>query len=133
MKRLIALVTVLSIGTSGCATSGGARPATSPAAVSSPASMAEYVGHLPIGSRVRVELAGGRTVKGTLMRADETAVVISPATRVPEPPLEIPLSTVQRIEPGKASNLGKTIAIGAAAGAGATLGVLFLLFAMLED
>ena len=132
MKKLIALVSVLAIVTSGCATSGGARPATSPA-VSSPASMAEYVRHLPIGSRVRVELAGGRTVKGTLMRADETAVVISPATRVPEPPLDIPLSTVQRIELGRASNLGKTIAIGAAAGAAATFGVLFLLFAMLGD
>jgi hypothetical protein len=67
------------------------------------------------------------------MAADRDAVVVQRATRIPEAPMSIPLRDIARIQIEERSNLAKAIIIGAAAGAGATLGVLFLIAAALGD
>jgi hypothetical protein len=137
MQKLIAILVALSLGVSGCATASVRRSTSQPtvpaAAAADPGVMADYAQHIAVGSRVRVRLADGRTVRGTLMRADATTLLVSPATRVPEPPVSLPTDAVRGIELDRSTNVVKVIAIGAAAGAAATLGVLFLLFAMVGD
>jgi hypothetical protein len=77
----------------------------------------------------------GRTLRGTLMKATAASVIIQPRTRVPEPPVEVPLSDVLSVTPESqnGSNLGKAIGIGAAAGAGAALAVFFIIVAVFAD
>ena len=82
---------------------------------------------------MRLELDSGETVKGTLMRADESAMLIQRAARIPEAPVEVPTAKVRALELDRGTGLAKAVAIGAAAGVGATFGVLFLIFAMVED
>ena len=134
MTRLLALVLSVALASSGCAT---ARYTTSQVSVPGPeqtaparpdaALIADFVRKIPVGSRVRVGLADGRTVRGTLMRGDTDPIVIQRRTRVPESPLEIKVADVRTIELDQPTgSSGKTIAIGVAAGAGAALGVLLI-------
>jgi hypothetical protein len=95
--------------------------------------MAAYTKQLPIGSRVRVDLTGGRRIKGTLMKADDRAIVVQPRTRIPEAPIEIAVERIGAIELERSNGIGKSIAIGVAAGAGGALGVLLILVALLND
>lgn len=109
-------------------------PEQTAAARPDPALMAEFVKKLPVGSRIRVDLADGRTVRGTLMRGDSDPIVIQRRTRVPESPLEIRIADVRAMElDQQTGSSGKTIAIGVAAGAGAALGVLLILAAIFAD
>ena len=71
MSRTIATMLCLSLLCSGCASTGGARMSTAPAAgrqLADPTLVASYVKQLPIGSRVRVGLTGGNRISGTLMK-----------------------------------------------------------------
>jgi hypothetical protein len=95
--------------------------------------MAEYVQKLQLGTRVRVDLASGRTVKGTLMKATDRAIVVQTRTRLPEPPLELALTDILAVTPESSNGIGRAIGIGAAAGAAASLGVILLLIAIFSD
>jgi hypothetical protein len=68
------------------------------------------------------------------MKATPDAIVVQKDTRVPEPPVAIPLSDVTRLtlDTG-ASSLGKHIAIGVGTGVAATFGVLLILAALWSD
>jgi hypothetical protein len=81
-----------------------------------------------------LRLEDGRKIKATLMSIEDDAVVVKVNTRLPEPPLRIELSRIvdADIDRGGA-NLGRAIAAGTAAGAGAALGVFFLLVAIYSD
>ncbi len=94
----------------------------------------EFVSRLPIGTNTKLRLEDGRTIKATLMTIENDAVVVRVNTRLPEPPLRIELSRIvdADIDRGGA-NLGRAIAAGTAAGAGAALGVFFLLVAIYSD
>jgi hypothetical protein len=133
MTRIIALILSVAVAAPGCAvaraqTRAASRPSESTQYLSV---MASYVRQIPVGSRVRVSLADRRVIKGTLMKADADPIVIQKRTRIPEPPLAIAIKDVQAIElEGKNGGPGKAIAIGAAAGAGAALGVLMILAAI---
>lgn len=126
---------------SGCATGGRPRLAmTSQAQTSAPRGaadsvvMAEYVQKLQLGTKVRVDRANGKVVKGTLMKATADAIVVQPRTRMPEPPIEIRLADVLAVTPEAGNgNIGKAIGIGAAAGAAAALGVILILIAVFSD
>ena len=95
--------------------------------------MAEYVKQLPIGSRVRVEVASGETLRGTLMKTTDEIIVVQKRTRIAEPPVEIPISDLRAVELDRGSSTGKTVAIAVGVGVGATLGVLLLLAAIFSD
>lgn len=130
--RLLALV--LCVSTTACATAGGHRvqPAQQPV---NPALLAEYVQKLPLGETVRVDRLTGATVRGTLMKATAELVVLQPRTRVPVPPVEIPLTDVARIAPdnGGGTSIAKAIGAGVAAGAAGALAVFFILVAIYAD
>jgi hypothetical protein len=70
-----------------------------------------------------------------LIRATDRSVVILPRTRIPEPPVEVALSDVLSVIPEspRGSNIGKAIAAGAAAGAGATFAVFMIIVALYDD
>lgn len=130
MKKLMVLMLCAALATPGCATVNSAT-----GAVASPARdatvMAGYARSIPVGSPVRVGLASGRSLSGTLLGVGDAALTVQPRGRRPEPPRQVPMADVVSIEVRRPSGVGKVIAIGAAAGAAATLGVLLVLYAAL--
>jgi hypothetical protein len=92
--------------------------------------MAAYVQKLPAGSRVRAVLMDGRTVRGTLMHATDQVLVMQQRTRLPEPPVQIPLDTVWSVELDTTSSIGRSIAVAAASGAAGALAVILVLTAI---
>jgi hypothetical protein len=131
MKRAIALLLSAALVASGCATSRGPRVQTAPQAPTTAkdrAVLADFARSLPSGSRVRARVVGNDTVKGTLLKVSDDAIVIQPRARVAESPLEIPFSTLVSLEPETPTGgVGRAVAIGALAGAGAALGTILLL------
>lgn len=133
MRKALTLVVILAIAASGCATARG-QVQTASAYRADAALMSAYVRQLPVGSRVRVSLADGRVLKGTLIKADADPIVVQRRTRIPEPPVQIALADLHGVEIEKnGGGAGRSIAIGAAAGAGAALATLLFLAAIFSD
>jgi len=132
MRRMIAVMLCAALFMPACATGGAARAESAPAPPSTadPALMASYVEQLPVGSRVRVHTTDGRKLSATLMKADDRAIVVQARTRIPEPPITVPLEQVVSVQLEANNGPGRAIAIGAAAGAGAALGVFLVLLAI---
>lgn len=139
MQRVMVVVICAALAAPGCASAGGTRiAAAAPSAerqITDRTVLAEYVQKLPPGTPIRVESAGGRTLRGTLMKASGQSLIVQPRTRIPEPAVEIPFSDVLRVTPesSNGNNLGKAIGIGVAAGAGAALGVFLIIVAIFAD
>jgi hypothetical protein len=126
---------MLTTATAGCtaarAQNTGVQLQTVPAYAPDTSLMANYVRQLPLGSRVRMTLADGRVLHGTLMKVDADPIVVQKKTRIPEAPLQIAIKDVQAVElESKSGGPGKTIAMGAAAGVLSALGVLLVLAAI---
>jgi hypothetical protein len=137
-RKLVAIFVGLHVAIAGtaCATATPQMSSGPPLAntVNDAALMASYVRQLPLGSRVRVSLSDGTVVRGTLIKAEGDPIAVQRRTRIPEPPLQIPLDTVRAVEIERnGGTTGRAIAIGAAAGAGAALGVLLVLAAIFSD
>ena len=137
-KRTAALSICVAIATGGCATTGTMRAGASRVigrTMSDRAVLAEYVQKLPPGTAVRVDRAGARAVRGTLMKATGESVFLQPRTRIPEPPVEIPLDEVVSVtlETRGGGHIGRAIGAGAAAGAGAALAVFLVIVAAFGD
>jgi hypothetical protein len=134
MTRFIALFLCLALSASGCAMNHSARVQTAPApAVSDATVLADFASQLKVGSDVRATITGNRTVRGTLLKRTDRAIVIQPRTRVAEPLMEVPfdeLLALEQLTPSSGST-GRAIAIGAGVGAGAAIGTLFLVAALL--
>lgn len=135
-RKTVAAFVCAALMTTGCASASGTRVAQAPAVpnLQDHAVLAEYVQRLPAGSRVRVERANGESLRGTLMKATPDAIVVQKNTRVPETPVDVPLSDVTRVTlDTTSSSLGKHIAIGVGSGVAATFGVLLILAALWGD
>jgi hypothetical protein len=138
MRNVLVLLLCGAIATSGCA--AATRPqATRPGhpasvPVADPALMGDYIRQIPVGSRVRVSRADGSVLHGTLMKGDADPIVIQRRTRIPETTIEIALKDIRALELDTGGgSAGRTVAISAAAAAGATLGVLAILAAIFSD
>jgi hypothetical protein len=134
-KQIVALVLSVALAASGCAHATAVRQpeVPSPSSAAARAEIADYVRHLPPGSRIRVERQGARAIRGTLMLVRDDVVIVQANTRAPEPPVEIPIETITRVTIDQGTGIGKAVAIGAAVGAGATFGFFLLLAALLSD
>jgi hypothetical protein len=148
-KRVLASLVVVAVTLSGCAPASRLRaphvvepaartqtPAATPTALTPAerALLAEYVQKLPVGSRVRVHLVDGQRRRATLMAASAERLVIQLRTRIPEPPLQVPLERIIAVELEHSNgSVGRAIGIGIAAGAAAILGVMLLLAAIYAD
>ena len=136
MRRTLALLFSLTLLAPGCAMARGANTRLSAQpGVAGPdrALMIIYLKRLPIGASVRASLAGGETLRGTLMKATEDGIVVQRRTRIPEPPTDIPIERITAVEIDTRTDVGKAVGIGVASGAGAALGVFLLLIALLSD
>ena len=140
MQRIIALGLVVGLLGSGCA-----RPRATPATFSiahaqaraierapDPRDIADrrkYVEHLPVGTTVRIDLADGSRLTGTLMGVEHDVVIVEPRTRLPGAYRRIPLQTIVSLTTESAGiTVGKAMAIGV--GAGAASFVAFFVIAM---
>jgi len=134
-KRAMAAFICVAVVTSGCASAAGPRYARatpqSTASAADPALMADYLQHLPAGSKVKIERTDGHVLKGTLMKVEAESIVVQRNTRVPETPVTVPMREIARVTLDSGSSTGKTVGITVAASVGATFGVLFLLAALL--
>jgi hypothetical protein len=133
IRRAVTLMMCTVLVSPGCATTRATRVQTTAPADQSV--LAEYVQKLTPGSAVRVERTGGKSVRGTLLKATERSVVVQPRTRLPEPPVEVAIGDVLSVTPEspRGANLAKAIAAGAAAGAGAALGIFLIIIAAYND
>jgi len=128
IRTPIALTLIVALLTSGCASATGQVRTTPPTDVTL---LAGYVQRLPVGSRVRARLTSGGSIDGSLMKADDHAIVIQPHTRLPEPPVELTLdriASVELVSPG--GNTGRTVGIAIAASVGGVLAFFLILAAV---
>ena len=126
MKRCIASLLCVLLLAPGCAASRTPRVQTAPQApvkVADREVLAEFAGQLRIGSRVKATVTGHRTVRGTLVKRTDQALVIQPRGRVAEPLIEVPFDELIALEQEATSSGGnaRAVAIGAGVGAGAAL------------
>ena len=133
-RQTVALILCAALTATGCASATASRMAQAPQpAIQDTAVLADYVQRLAAGSKVRVERTDGSSLRGTLMKASAGFIVIQKNTRVPEPPVELPLSELARVTlDTQTTAVGKSVAIGIGAGVAGTFGVLLVLFAMLN-
>jgi hypothetical protein len=138
IKQAWCLVVCAAIAASGCATAGNAR--VTPANTGQPAAagrlaLVEYMQKLPPGTLVRVNRAGGHSVRGTLMKATDQSIFVQPKTRLPEAIVEVPVNEILAVTPeSKRDNgVGRAIGAGAAAGAAAAVTILLILIAIAGD
>jgi hypothetical protein len=135
VKQSLAIVLCTALVTTGCA-SAGVRVAQAPATpLVDQQVMREYVQQIPAGSRVRVEQIDGGSFRATLMKATADAIVVQKSTRIPEPPIEVPLARVTRVtlDNGSHGSTGRAIGIGVAAGVGGVLAFFAILAATFSD
>jgi hypothetical protein len=94
----------------------------------------KYIASIPVGTRVRVELADGRRMQAVMMGVEGTEVLLQPRGRLPEPVQRLPLDSVRAIERRENGgvNAGKAILIGAVSGVAAFLGLLAFAFAVAD-
>ena len=134
LKQIMAVVLCSALFGTGCASAAGPRIAQAPQApIQDNSAFADYVQRLAAGSKVRVERTDGTSFRGTLMKATPQAILVQKNTRVPETPVEVPLSQVSRVTINTGSSVGKTIAIGVGTGVASFFGILAILAAVWSD
>ena len=135
MKSVVALLLCAGLAAPACASGQATRVQTSPQVRTVPgpdrAVLADYARQLQSGSRVRAKLTGHRTVRGTLLKTTDTGIIIQPRARVAEPLVEVPFDQLESLELETQGGNGRAVATGAAAGAGAAVGTLLILWAIL--
>ena len=139
MTRLVVGL-VLALSTAACAARGATPSVAGPQGAAwgeadRVAVLRQYVGHLPIGGRVRVQTVDGQRWSATLLSADHERVVLQPRGRLAEPAQAIPLSALQLIEPerpGGNNQLLKAVGIGVATGAATFFAMLMIAFATID-
>jgi hypothetical protein len=135
VKRALVIVLCIAMTSTACASASGGRGAMQTRAVVDPAMMADYVQRIPAGSRVRLEQSNGDVIRGTLMKTSSQSVVVQRSTRVPEPPMEVPLSSVARLtlDTHEGTSMAKAVAIGIASGVGAFFAIIAIVAATFDD
>ncbi|HSC28586.1 MAG TPA: hypothetical protein VLD67_15015, partial [Vicinamibacterales bacterium] len=120
MTRPLALLLSVTVTAAGCATTPDpkTRPVPQIASAAESDLMREYLASLPAGTRLRAILYDGQVVRGTVMKVTGTELVLQKRTRVPEPPVAVPIDRIRSAEPETNMSTGRVVAIGVAVGAG---------------
>jgi hypothetical protein len=140
MRSSIAIL-LFSTATLGCAAHTPARAADPPglrvlSSAERQAAMQASVSRIPVGSTVRVVLASGHRMTATLVVGSAEDVVLRPRGRQPDAEVRVALADIRSLELYQlrdSTTLGRAALVGALTGAGATLGVLWILFATCCD
>lgn len=95
----------------------------------------DFARRIDVGSELKVRLVDGTRFRATLIRADDSALLLQPKTRVPVPVQSVLYPAVASLEIPKQGGMGagKAIAIGAASGAAAFWAMLAIAFAVWSD
>lgn len=95
----------------------------------------EYAEKLPVGTKVKVERRDGKSFTATFMGVEGDAVRLQRRTRIPEPPIVIPLSelAVLAVDDRGGGGAVKNALVGAAVGAGTFFFLLLLAAAAWDD
>jgi hypothetical protein len=135
MKRFTASFLCVLLLASGCVTSRPPRVHTTPQVPAMTADanvLAGFAGQLRIGSRIKATVTGNRTVRGTLVKRTDQALVIQPRTRVAEPLVEVPFAELLALEQeNPSSGTGRAVAIGVGVGVSAAVVTLYVLALLL--
>lgn len=85
---------------------------------------------VPLGTKVKVQTQDGKRVSGTLMRVDDTSVMLKRNTRLPEPAVTVTFDRISNIERdhGGGMHWAKVLGIGLGAGAGVILTMFIIAF-----
>lgn len=130
LREALVMLLCVAIVLPGCGSPRMTRARAVPTQTASqpdPRTMGEYVQKLPAGSKVRLETVQGRTVRGTLMQATDDQVLVQRNTRLPVAAEKIAMTDIVRVTLESPSTNTKLIAIGAAIGAGAAVGVIWII------
>ena len=130
LKQALVMLLCVAIVLPGCSSPRLARARfvpTQQAVRSDSDLMREFVRSIQAGSRVRLETVQGRTLRGTLVRATEDEVFVQLNTRLPVPVEKVRMADVARVTLDNPSSNSKLVAIGAAIGAGAAVGVIWII------
>ena len=131
LKRFLAIVVAASMVSTGCASASGGRVAMQTPSVVDASAMAEYIQRIPPGSRVKVERTNGDSMRGTLMKASAQGIVVQRNSRVPEPPIDVPVAQLARVTLDQGgSTVAKAIGIGIASGAATFFALIALAYAI---
>jgi hypothetical protein len=88
---------------------------------------------IPLGSKVKVQIADGKRVNGTLMRVDGDAIMLKRNTRRPEPAYTVPFTEMAKLERDQANggmHIARAIGVGLAAGAGVFFSLVLIALQM---
>jgi hypothetical protein len=83
---------------------------------------------IPLGSKVKIHTLEGKRISGTLVRVDDTAVMLKRNTRMPEAAVTVAYDRVANLERdhGNSTNWAKAVGIGIGAGAGIFLAMFVI-------
>ena len=85
------------------------------------------------GSQVNVQLRSGQRFRAVLVEAEADAIVLLPKTRLAVPLQKVRYEEIAALERREAvTGVGKTVAIGVAAGAAAFLGMLLIVLGTID-
>ncbi len=133
MKRSLALILSILLCVPGCAmrapsaaVHGFRIPVPLHAKSRAPQEIpADYVSRLPVGDRVEVALKNGQRFKATFMGLEGDRVRLQKRTRLPEPPLSIPLTEIAAIGLDRGgTSTARAVLIGVGVGAATFFGIL---------
>jgi hypothetical protein len=130
LKQPLVLLLCVAIVLPGCGSPRMTRARTvptQPAVRSESAAMREFVRSIQAGSRIRLETVHGRTLRGTLVHATEDELFVERNTRLPVPIEKVPVADIARVTLDNPSSNSKLVAVGAAIGAGAAIGVVWII------
>jgi hypothetical protein len=145
MQRIISLALIAALLGSGCALrrgtpaafstahaqAGGIRQTVDPRDVED---RRKYVEQLPAGTTVRIDLADGTHLTGTLMGVEHEVVIVQPKTRLPVASRRIPLQSIVSLTTESGNfNVGKALAIGVGAGAASFFVLFTIAMTLLDD
>jgi hypothetical protein len=145
MQRIISLALIAALLGAGCAQrrttpamssiahapAGATRQAADPRDVED---RRRYVEQLPAGTTVRIDLADGTHLTGTLIGVEHDVVIVQPKTRLPVASRRFPLqSIVSLTTESRNFNVGKALAIGAGAGAASFFVLFTIAMTLLDD
>ena len=124
--RFIAAVLIVNLMLPGVVLAQGAAPE---------GAWRDFARQLEAGSELKVRLADGARFRATLIRADDSALLLQPKTRRPVPVQAVPYPAIASLEIQKQGGIGtgKAIAIGVGAGAAAFWGMVGIALALWSD
>jgi hypothetical protein len=95
----------------------------------------DFAQQVDVGSELKVRLIDGENFRATLVRVDETNLLLQPKTRIPVPVQAVPYDAIASLEPTRKGGIGvgKAIAIGVGTGVAAFWGTLVVVVALWGD